>query len=61
MQCMALPKRLLNNIDRVNRNFLWDRLKIRKRLIGSDGSDGTRSLSLQQKVGWVYNLPEVKI
>ena len=23
MQCMALPKRLLNNIDRVNRNFLW--------------------------------------
>ena len=23
MQCTTLPKRLLNNIDRVNRNFLW--------------------------------------
>ena len=23
MQCTALPERLLNNIDRVNRNFLW--------------------------------------
>ena len=23
MQCTALPKRLLDNIDRVNRNFLW--------------------------------------
>ena len=23
MQYMALPKKLLDNIDRVNRNFLW--------------------------------------
>ena len=23
MQCTALPKKLLGNIDRVNRNFLW--------------------------------------
>ena len=23
MQCMALPKKLLDDIDRVNRNFLW--------------------------------------
>ena len=23
MQCTALPKKLLDNIDRVNRNFLW--------------------------------------
>ena len=23
MQCTALPERLLNNFDRVNRNFLW--------------------------------------
>ena len=23
MQCTALPKKLLDNLDRVNRNFLW--------------------------------------
>ncbi|XP_075645075.1 uncharacterized protein LOC142616073 [Castanea sativa] len=31
MQCTALPNKLLNNIDRVNRNFLWGSLVSSKR------------------------------
>ncbi|XP_065629558.1 uncharacterized protein LOC112003977 [Quercus suber] len=32
MQCTALPKKLLDDIDRVNRNFLWGSLESSKRM-----------------------------
>ena len=34
MQCTALPTKLLDNINRVNRNFLWGSSEASKELIG---------------------------
>jgi len=67
MQCIALPSKLLDNIDRVNRNFLWGSSESVKKMhwVGwqkvtrpnSEGGLGLhitkgRNLSLLAKLNW---------
>ena len=71
MQCTALPKKLLDNLDRVNRNFLWGSTDDAKKVhwvgwhkvtkskeeggLGIQSSKG-RNQALLAKLNWRFQL-----